>query len=124
MKIYDKVVTLYKCNYDNNTAERIKLSPVYFDKTIKTMPSVNGLQYSNQLNVIIPAFAISPTFEIKQNDKIVIAETEFEIDGTAGHTIKDLMKQYPEQCFNIISKEIFYFDKAKNQINHIEIVGV
>lgn len=125
MKIYDKVITLYRCDYDNNTAEKIKLQPVYHENIIKTVPSDKGLQYSNQLNVIVPAFSISPDFlEIRQNDKIVIGDVDFIVDGTDGHRISDLMANYNEQCFNIISKEVFSFDESKTQINHIEITGV
>lgn len=123
MKIFDKTITLFHCDYENNVATKEKLQPVYYDKTIKTIPSEKGLQYSNQLNVIIPAYT-KPQSEIKQNDKIVVGDVDFVVDGSAGHMIKDLMKQYPEQCFNIIAKEEFYFDERKNEINHIEIIGV
>ncbi len=125
MKIYDKTVTLFHCNYDANTATSTKIQPVYYEKIIKTAPSEKGLQYSNQFNLIIPAFAVKPTvLEISQNDKIVVGDVDFVVDGTKGHGISDLMEYFAENCFNIISKEVFCFDEAKTQINHVEIVGV
>jgi len=104
--------TLYS-PVDSRAYSRTVINGVWWEETSAINIQKFGISNANKATVNVPITAIAP----KANDYLVKGEIDFIVDGTAGHTITDLLKSH--NALKVISADTY--DYGSVDLQHYEV---